>query len=176
VFADCVISGRALVDLDKRHLQKERLEPSALQLGDCPADLQLPQVSAVIEQIEGESERLWNPRIPVMIKAYFEDLWGVLTQLKKKVRADGCIWIVVSTSAYAGIEVPVDLIIADLGVKAGWALREVGVLRFLRSSGQCCNAARHLTGSDSPLRLRESVVILNAQPEKKPSRKDCRRR
>jgi hypothetical protein len=44
-------------------------------------------------------------------------------------------WIVVSSSAYGGIEVPVDMILAEMAERVGWFLKEIGVIRHLRHSG-----------------------------------------
>ena len=108
---------------------------------------------------------LWDHRIPLMVQAYFEDMQTLLRCLLQLSERDASLWMVVSTSAYAGVEVPVDLVIAEIGSGVGWSLREVGVLRHLRSSGQ------HFRGlpeeGASLLRLRESVVIFDATPRKR---------
>ena len=66
-------------------------------------------------------------------------------------------WLVVSTSAYAGVEVPVDLILAEIGQRTGWFLREIVVLRYLRSSSQ-----HYKKEENKSVPLRESVVIFDA--------------
>ncbi len=116
-------------------------------------------------------KRLWNRRIPTMLKAYFEDMRGVLRSLHAEAHKDASIWIVVSTSAYAGVEVPVDLILADVGCQVGWSLREVRTLRHLRRLpvqqwDELAAAARDKHHSkershDGP-HLRESLIILDA--------------
>ena len=95
-----------------------------------------------------------------MVQAYFEDMKNVLCRLRSLAHTKAHLWIVVSTSAYAGVEIPVDLIIADIAGKAGWRLIEIGVIRNLRSSGQHFNTV----GGDNinPLQLRESAVVLTA--------------
>ena len=60
---------------------------------------------------------------------------------------DASVWLVVSTSAYASVEVPVDLILAELSQKCGWFLREVGVLRYLRSSSQHESTSKIIIGN-----------------------------
>ena len=96
-----------------------------------------------------------------MIQAYFEDLRTVLRRLRLLARPDAVVWLVASTSAYAGVQVPVDLIIAHIGGQVGWNLREVRVLRHLRSSGQHQKGLAS-TGDVSASPLRESLVILDA--------------
>ena len=103
-------------------------------------------------------ELLWNNKIPVMIQAYFEDIEKLLIELKNKAEKDAQLWIIVSSSAYAGIEIPVDLIIADIGARNGWELMTINAIRHMRNSTQ--NARKYLDGIGSVKRLRESVVIL----------------
>lgn len=108
-------------------------------------------------EILKRKELLWNKRIPTMIQAYFEDMEMLLNNLKHKAHRDASLWIVVSTSAYAGIEIPVDLILADIGSNIGWNLEEIIVTRQLRNSTQ--NAKKWNDGSGSSKRLRESIVV-----------------
>jgi hypothetical protein len=103
---------------------------------------------------------LWNSRIPLMIQAYFEDMNAILRGLHQRACDNASVWLVVSTSAYAGVEVPVDLILAEIGQRAGWFLREVGVLRYLRSSSQHVKHVEEKERKSVP--LRESVVIFDA--------------
>ena len=41
-----------------------------------------------------------------MVQAYFEDMKDILESIFKKMRVGGQVWFVVSTSAYAGMEIP----------------------------------------------------------------------
>ena len=115
-------------------------------------------------EIQDRAGDLWSPRIPSMIQAYFEDMEVVLRSLRTKARKNASLWLVVSTSAYAGVEVPVDLILADIGQRTGWYLREIGVLRYLRSSSQHVQHVDEETSKSVP--LRESVVIFDALPKR----------
>lgn len=119
-----------------------------------------------VTRIRGRAGDLWDRRLPTMIQAYFEDMDIVLRGLRKAAKDNASLWLVVSTSAYAGVEVPVDLILADIGQQAGWFLREVGILRYLRSSSQ---HVQHVEDNDrKSVPLRESVVIFDASPESAP--------
>ena len=113
-----------------------------------------------IERLKAIAGSLWSRRIPLMVQAYFEDITHVLRVLRSRAQHHASLWVVVSTSAYGGIEIPVDLIIADIGVRSGWSLREVGVLRYLRTSGQHWHKSE--AHSDGKPRLRESVIIFDA--------------
>lgn len=110
-----------------------------------------------IGKIRENANDLWDRRIPTMVQAYFEDMEVILRGLRLRAHDNASMWLVVSTSAYAGVEVPVDLILAEIGQRAGWFLREVGVLRYLRSSSQ-----HYKKGENKSVPLRESVVILDA--------------
>jgi hypothetical protein len=108
-----------------------------------------------LKKIENE---LWNRRIPLMVQAYFEDMNCILQQLYRCAVRDAQVWLVVSTSAYGGIEIPVDLILANIGTQNGWLLREIGVIRHIRHSGHHWNK---LPEEQRPTaKLRESVVVL----------------
>ena len=123
-----------------------------------------PNFSPVIQEIIDQKESLWNPRIPKMIRAYFEDMRLVLRQLKALAEDDASVWIVVSTSAYAGVEIPVDLIVADIACREGWYLREVSVMRYLRRVPvQQWKRLEQRNPRRSP-HLRESIVILDKRP------------
>ncbi len=113
-----------------------------------------------IKRLLKERDNLWNKRIVLMVQAYFEDMKKVLAGLRKKAEQNAMVWLVVSTSAYAGVEVPVDYIIAEIGSQVGWDLVEIGLLRNLRSSSQ-----HYSTVDSSTHQLRESVVIMRANSD-----------
>jgi DNA modification methylase len=113
-----------------------------------------PMVEPLLEELT--TRRLWSRRLPQMVHSYFVDMANVLRQCARLTRRGGQAWIVVSTSAYAGVEIPVDLILADVGGRVGWRVRAIFVLRNLRASGQ--HFKRHLeVGARPP--LRESLLI-----------------
>lgn len=90
-----------------------------------------------------------------MINAYFDDVYKVFKGLKPRLKTGGEIWLIVSTSAYGGIHIPVDLLIAEIGAILGYKLKGVHVLRNLRTSPQ---QFKQLKVSTAP--LRESLIIL----------------
>lgn len=140
----------------RSHLQARWKDPTESGFGEHYHE----SLTAIVEQ-RGE---LWNSRIPLMIQAYFEDMKVVLRRLRKRASDSAVAWVVVSTSSYAGVELPVDLIIADIGSQVGWALRELSVVRYLRRvSVQQWNT---LSERDEGPYLRESVVIFDAKPRK----------
>ena len=106
-------------------------------------------VNSVVSKISDASKKLWNLHIPQVIGSYFYDMEKILSETYRTAKQNSHLWFVVSTSAYADVEVPVDLILADIASKQGWRLNTVNALRKIRSSSQ----------SSSNIQLRESLVI-----------------
>lgn len=162
-----VDSNAALMDIRLRtvrsHVQANWKAPTRDKFGalyrNCIAELR-------------DATGLWDPRIPKMVQAYFEDMETVLRHLRARALDSASVWIVVSTSAYGGVHIPVDLIIAEIGERTGWLLREVGVLRHLRSSSQHVKHVDDVARKSVP--LRESVVILDAKPAKSSGRRGAK--
>lgn len=141
----------------RSHVQARWKDPKESAFGDHYKE----SLGAIIEHRDG----LWNERIPQMIQAYFEDMKGVLQGLRERAAENASAWIVISTSSYAGIELPVDLIIADIGSQVGWSFREVSVIRYLRRVS--VQQWSTLSERDEGPYLRESVVIFDANPRKR---------
>ena len=99
---------------------------------------------------------LWNKNLPDMVRSYFSDISSVLSGLWRVVRPNGEVWMVVATSAYAGVHVEVDKIVAQLAGDCGWSLRRIETLRQIRGSGQ--QWAAIAAGTQLP--LRESLIVL----------------
>jgi hypothetical protein len=57
------------------------------------------------DKIVLNKDQLWNKKIPLMLEAYFDDLAMILMNVKERLRKEGQIWLVVSTSAYAGVHI-----------------------------------------------------------------------
>lgn len=111
----------------------------------------------MLKDIVNHSDLLWDKQIPFMIQGYFEDMENVLYLLKEKLQKNGQVWIIVSNSAYVGIEIQVDLIIAEIGLKCGLFLKEIGVLRYVKK-----RKTKYSANIDY---LRESVVIFTKEPK-----------
>ncbi len=144
-----IVGSQKLYDLRletvRSHVQAKWKEPTKSDFGLL--------YEQTMNHINENKENLMHKNIPLMIQAYFEDMQNILKLLKAKSAKDGQVWFVVSNSAYAGFEVPVDLIIGDIASKAGWYLKEIGVLRYVRK--------RKTKYSPEITELRESVIILS---------------
>ncbi len=149
----------------RSHVQTSWEKPSRDEFGknykEAMAELQYVQAT-----LKSEQRQLWDGRLPLMIQAYFEDIERVLAGLRKRAKPHASVWLVVSTSAYAGVEFPVDLITAEIAGRSGWFLRRVTVLRHLkRVACQQWHKLSQREGVGGP-HLRESLVILDAKPRR----------
>jgi len=133
----------------RSHIQAQWKTPEATDFGKLYENC--------IKHLKQNPDKLMHKRIPMMIQAYFEDMRDILVKLRAKAAEGAQVWLVVSNSAYANEEIPVDLIIADIGSRVGWDLREVGVMRKINK--------RKTVHSPDVTELRESVVIFS--PNKK---------
>jgi hypothetical protein len=141
---------------NNEELRQVRLQTlrSHVQVAWTPStEISSSMLLPILEELP--NKRLWDRRLPDMVQSYFSDMADILRELARLVRAKGQAWFVVSTSAYGGIEIPVDLIFAVIGSHHGWHLKGVFVLRQLRAS------AHHYSHLDKNSRppLRESLII-----------------
>ena len=124
-----------------------------------PVGLRLPkQLESEIREVSSRAEALWDRRIPNMVRAYFEDMHTLLAVLTKRAYKRSILWLIVSTSAYAGVEIPVDVHIAEITQSMGWDTEAIILLRNLRASGHHWKRYRKANGDVE--HLRESLIVL----------------
>lgn len=83
-----------------------------------------------------KTKNLNNPRILPMLKGYFEDMYLALKEIDKSLKKDGKVLMVVSNVRYEGVTIPVDLILAEIGVQTGLKLTAIWVARKRGNSSQ----------------------------------------
>lgn len=71
-------------------------------------------------------------------------------------RPDGKCYVVVGNSAFAGVIIPTDVFVAQLGLKCGYKKAEILVARHLTVAPQQRNLLSSLESN-----MRESVVVLS---------------
>ena len=100
-------------------------------------------------------DMLWNPRIPCVVRGYFDDMNTLFSKLYQQTTRGGFVGVVVGNSAYAGVIIPTDILIADIAREIGFKIKNIFVTRHLTTSSQ---QKRRLL----PLKnyLRESIVLL----------------
>jgi len=99
--------------------------------------------------------KLWDKRIPYMLDGYFYDIYMVLNNLYKKTKKNGYCVIVIGNSAYGNLAIPTDIILAQIGKKIGFNVKEIIVARKNETSSQ-----QHTKLGSLLEYLRESIVVL----------------
>lgn len=107
----------------------------------------------IIPLIAGE--KLWTKRIPHMLNGYFADMEEALRQIFDALKPGGHCAIVVSNSAYAGIVVPTDVLLAGIAERLGFRVLEIQVERLIITSSQQYEKTEPVKRF-----LRESIVKL----------------
>ncbi|MCZ8021988.1 MAG: DNA methyltransferase [Cyclobacteriaceae bacterium] len=102
-----------------------------------------------------DSDKLWNTRIPSVVRGYFDDTHTLLNKLYKQTVKDGYVGIVVGNSAYSGVIIPSDILIADIAKEIGFKVKNIFVTRHLTTSSQQKKELEILKNY-----LRESIVLL----------------
>ncbi len=99
--------------------------------------------------------RLWNNKIPNVVRGYFDDMYTLLSKLYRQTVKKGFVGIVVGNSAYSGVIIPTDILIAEIAKEAGFKIKSVFVTRHLTTSSQQKQKLDYLKNY-----LRESIVVL----------------
>lgn len=100
-------------------------------------------------------EKLWNPKIPSVVRGYFDDTYTLLVKLFNQTIKGGFVGIVVGNSAYSGVIVPTDLLIIEIAKEVGFKIKSVFITRHLTTSSQQKQELEVLKKY-----LRESIVLL----------------
>lgn len=101
------------------------------------------------------SDKLWNVRIPSVVRGYFDDTHSLLNKLYQQTTQGGYVGIVVGNSAYSGVIIPSDVLIADIAKEIGFKIKNIFVTRHLTTSSQQKQELEILKNY-----LRESIVLL----------------
>ena len=107
-----------------------------------------------IKQINENKEKLWNKSLLDMINGYFEDMDNLFKILYKKMKSNGRIYFNVANSAYCGVEIEVDVIVAKIAERIGFKIIEIREARRINPSSQQKDTIEY---------LRESVIVIEKQ-------------
>ncbi|MFC5501316.1 DNA methyltransferase [Lysinimonas soli] len=89
-----------------------------------------------LSALNDRRDALWDPRIADMVGAYFSDLLSVTDNVAKAMKRRGEIWMIVGDSRYAGVDVPVATIMAELAPAIGLSVLRMEASRSMRASPQ----------------------------------------
>ncbi len=97
----------------------------------------------------------WRMGVPSLLRGYFDDMRTTLKHCRNVLTSGRC-HIVVGNSAFAGIIIPTDALLAKIGLECGFSRAEILVTRHLTVAPQQRNQLSSLEDH-----MRESVVVLS---------------
>lgn len=98
--------------------------------------LDILELKKALNKLEKHRDQFWNKRLPEMIKGYFLDMNTLIGSLSEKVKSGGKVYINVANSAYYGVEIEVDKIIATIGTLHNFEILEIRKARKINPSSQ----------------------------------------
>jgi len=122
---------------DFSELKKVRhsLLRSHIESREAPTDeVKHPALIEVLNSLKGK--KLNNPRIPIMIKGYFEDMNLAIKELYKVCRPGARVALVVGNARFHSELVPVDLLLSELAASASFKVEKIIVARYKGNSSQ----------------------------------------
>jgi site-specific DNA-methyltransferase (adenine-specific) len=115
----------------------------------------LPEIDELIDLIDPDSYAV-RMRVPALIRGYFSDMARILECCHRVLKPSGGCFVVVGNSAYGGVIIPTDALIARLALNAGFDNAAVVPVRHLTVAPQQRNELRGHEGF-----MRESVVVMS---------------
>jgi site-specific DNA-methyltransferase (adenine-specific) len=115
----------------------------------------LPELDGLIDAM-GPGSYAVRMRVPALLRGYFSDMAAVLRRCRHVLVPGGHCCVVVGNSAYGGVIVPTDSLIARLGLAAGFDEAAVVPVRHLPVAPQQRSGLR---GRERL--MRESLVVLS---------------
>lgn len=113
-------------------------------------DARLPALDEIQKNIA--PKRLNNPRIPIMITGYFEDMNRVIQEMARLMKPGGRVALVVANARFEGELTPVDLMLSELAEAAGFVTDSIWITRYKGNSSQ-------QMGRYGRVPVRESIVF-----------------
>jgi len=98
---------------------------------------------------------LWDKRLCKMLDAYFYDMCILLDKLYAGLKKGGYCVIVVGNSSYGQLPIPTDILLAQIGKKIGYRVKEIIIARKNEASSQQYNKLGPFLNY-----MRESLIVL----------------
>ena len=111
---------------------------------------EIPKKEAKTGKRDGRTRLMQN-----MIRGYFSDMDRVLKEIYEALYKGGTCYIVVDQSAYVGVIIPTDTILALLAERKGFTVEKLSICRKAATSGQQLKQYPYLKNT-----LRESIICL----------------
>jgi hypothetical protein len=94
------------------------------------------RLERVLVELKEHADELWDRALPAMVGAYFAELSNIVAASATRLSEGGRIWMVVGDSRYAGIDIKVGQILAELADHLGLRLVSIEPFRSMRVSPQ----------------------------------------
>jgi tRNA G10 N-methylase Trm11 len=108
------------------------------------------QLARLIKRVKNNGTN--NPLVTDMLEGYFEDMYLALNEMTRRLRENGKIALVVSNVRFAGVNIPVDEILAEIGEQVGLKSKAIWIVRYRGNSSQQMKEYKRRPS-------RESIVI-----------------
>jgi site-specific DNA-methyltransferase (adenine-specific) len=111
-----------------------------------------------LEELIGRMDRdatSWRMGVSDLLRGYFDDMRWTLMHCREALSGGQC-FIVVGNSAFAGVIIPTDVLLAKIGLEGGFQQADILVTRHLTVSPQQRSQLAGLQDN-----MRESVVVLS---------------
>lgn len=115
--------------------------------------IELYELNVLLQALE--NKKLWDKKIPIMLKLYFSQLFELLEHIFDVLENDGYCGIVVGNSSYGGVVFPTDLLVAKYAKTIGFKVDKIEVDRYIITSSQQYHQTYNAKGY-----LRESVICM----------------
>jgi DNA modification methylase len=128
---------------------------SHLSFNDSRTKWSHPAIDAICNALE--TMELWNSRLPMMIRGYFDDVHSSLAKIGARLKDNGKVILVIGNSSYEGVVIPSDLLLAEAAEDLEFRVETIEVARNLSPSPQ----QKKMMDEHSGSLMRESIVILS---------------
>ena len=138
---------------DMNRLRNKGFRSNTGALDNKPITYHNKHLENLIEMFE--STRLWNKKIPSVVRGYFDDMHALLNKIYCRTDRRGFVGVVVGNSAYSGVIIPTDKLVAQIGQEVGFKVNGIYIARHLTTSSQQKKELESLRSY-----LKESIVLL----------------
>ena len=131
---------------------RSHLNMNLKRQGSCKNAEVMEAVNGMLKKVP--KAHLWDQRIPLMMRGYFDDMGDAISLLYRKLKRGGKCAMVVGNVSYGGVVFPVDLLLSRIALDAGFSKPEIRVARLLNTE----LSPEQLKAGGSF--LRESVIVM----------------
>lgn len=121
-------------DLKKIRYETIRSHVEARKKYEAPEYLRPTILIELISQVKKNGTN--NPQVVGMLEGYFEDMYLSLREMHRCLKTKGKIGLVVSNVRFAGVNIPVDEILSEIGLQVGLSPKAIWVARRRGNSSQ----------------------------------------